>query len=260
VLLSLLILGTDTGRALSQAGQSASSDVDDGTLRRIRVPILMYHYVSNLPPDADATRVQLTVDPDMFRAHVRYMAEQGYTSISLYQMEDALMRGAPLPPRPIILTFDDGYIDHYTNVFPVLKEYGFTGTFFIITGRPDANDPAYMTWDEIREMADAGMSMESHTKTHRELRGRGYDFLVYELLGSLQSLAAHIGHMPHMFAYPVGRYDGETLNFLSQVPIWRALTTERGAFHTTDNRLEVPRLRINGNMGVGALASLLEAD
>jgi peptidoglycan/xylan/chitin deacetylase (PgdA/CDA1 family) len=218
----------------------------------------MYHYVSNLPADADATRVQLTVDPAMFRAHLSYLAHNGYNTISLYQLDDALLRGTPLPPRPVVLTFDDGYIDHYVNVFPALKEEGFTGTFFVITGRPDANDPAYMTWDQIGEMAEAGMSMESHTKTHRELTDRDYEFLVYELLGSLQSLQAHIGQAPHMFSYPVGRYDDTTLGVLGQLPVWRAVTTERGTLHTTDNRLEVPRVRINGDTGVSALASLLE--
>jgi peptidoglycan/xylan/chitin deacetylase (PgdA/CDA1 family) len=256
LLLSMLLFG-HVPHTLSQ---SVAVDLDpgDGTLRRIRTPILMYHYVSVLPPDADATRVQLTVDPAMFRAHLRYLADNGYSTISLYQLDDALLHGTPLPPRPVILTFDDGYIDHYVNVFPALKEFGFTATFFIITGRPDTNDPAYMTWDQIQEMSLAGMSMESHTKTHQDLRERDYDFLVYEFLGSLQSIAAHTGHDPHMFAYPVGHYDDMTLSVLSQLPVWRAVTTERGALHTTDNRLEVPRVRINGDTTVPALTSLLQ--
>jgi peptidoglycan/xylan/chitin deacetylase (PgdA/CDA1 family) len=255
----LLMLGIPAGHILSQTAPTAAPETDsgDGTLRRIRVPILMYHYVSNLPPDADATRVQLTVDPAMFRAHLAYLSQNRYSTISLYQLDDALLRGVPLPPRPVILTFDDGYIDHYVTVFPALKEYGFTATFFIITGRPDTNDPAYMTWAEIHEMAEAGMSMESHTKTHRDLRNRDYDFLVYELLGSLQSLQVNTGHEPHMFAYPVGHYDDTTLSVLAQLPVWRALTTESGALHTSDNRLEVSRVRINGDTGVSALAALL---
>lgn len=259
LLLGVLLLGSPSGPTLSQSSQTAASDADlgDGTLRRIRVPILMYHYVSNLPLDADATRTQLTVEPSMFRAHMRYLSDSGYTTISLYQLDDALLRGAPLPPRPVILTFDDGYIDHYTNVFPVLNEYLYTGTFFIITERADASDPVYLNWTQIEAMAAAGMSMESHTKTHQDLRERDYDFLVYELLGSLQSLSAHTGQQAHMFAYPVGRYDDMTLAVLSQLPVWRALTTEYGALHTTDNRLEVSRVRINGDTGVGALASLL---
>jgi peptidoglycan/xylan/chitin deacetylase (PgdA/CDA1 family) len=172
-------------------------------------------------------------------------------------MNAALLQGTALPPKPVALTFDDGYVDDYTNIFPVLKEYGFTATFFIITGRPDANDPAYLSWSQIREMSDAGMSMESHTKTHSDLRGRDHDFLVYELLGSLQSLAAHTGKEPHLFAYPSGEYDDTTLEMLKSLSVWRAVTTHNGAEITTDNTLELPRLRVAGDTGVNGLAYLL---
>jgi peptidoglycan/xylan/chitin deacetylase (PgdA/CDA1 family) len=240
-----------------QPQSSESPPTWDGTLRRINVPILMYHYVSTLPPNADATRVDLTVEPNMFRAHMRYLVEQGYTTISLYQLEDALQRGTQLPPNPIILTFDDGYVDHYTNVFPILQEMGMTATFFIITGFIDANDSNYLTWDQISQMSAAGMSMESHTKTHRDLRSRDYNFLIYEFLGSLESLNAHLQRPSHMFAFPVGRYDDTTLSVLSQTSVWRAVTTENGSLQTTDNRLEMPRIRIHGTTGVNGLAVLL---
>lgn len=103
------------------------------------------------------------------------------------------------------------------------------------------------------------MSMESHTKNHPGLRERDYDFLIYELLGSLESLNAHIGRASRMFAYPVGQYDEMTLGVLEQLPVWRAVTTQPGTFQTTDNRLEMPRVRIHGTTGVNALASLLRS-
>lgn len=258
-LLPLFILVTVFSSSVNAQTPSPESSASqwDGTLRRIRVPILMYHYISELPEDADDIRVGLTVSPSLFRAHMNYLHEQGYTTISLYDLDNALLQGTPLPPKPVILTFDDGYLDHYTNVFPVLREYGFTGTFFIITGLADQKAQGYMTWDQIRTMAAAGMNMESHTKTHADLRDRDYDFLVYELLGSLESLAAINGHQSHMFAYPVGRYDDATLSVLGQLPVWRAVTTQPGLLHTTDNRLELPRQRITGNMSVSGLAYIL---
>lgn len=230
----------------------------DGTLRRIKVPILMYHYVGTLSSGADSTRIALTVSPGIFQAHINYLREQGYTTISFYQLDAALKQGSALPARPIILTFDDGYFDHYTNVLPVLRSIGFTGTFFIITGRADANDPRYMTWEQIREMSDAGMSLEAHTKNHPDLRNRDYDFLVYELLGSLESLQYYTGRPARIFAYPAGQYDEMTLSVLRQLPVWMAVTTQPGDLQTTDNRLEMPRLRITGEMSVGQLAALLQ--
>ncbi|MBZ0284860.1 MAG: polysaccharide deacetylase family protein [Anaerolineae bacterium] len=258
-LLPLFILVTVLGSSVNAQTPSSESLAPqwDGTLRRIRVPILMYHYVSELPAQADDIRIGLTVTPPLFRAHLAYLKEQGYTTISLYDLDNALLRGIPLPPKPVILTFDDGYIDHYIHVFPALQEYGFTGTFFIITGLADEKAQGYMTWEQIQTMAAAGMSMESHTKTHADLRDRDYEFLVYELLGSLESLAALNGHKSHMFAYPVGRYDDATLSVLEQLPVWRAVTTQPGLLHTTDNHLELPRQRVTGNMSVSGLEYIL---
>src|SRR5262249_10800151 len=156
----------------------------------------------------------LTVETDNFRAQMQYLHDNGYTTISLYDLYDALMLGTALPPNPVILTFDDGYLDHYTTAFPILQEYGFSATFFILTARADNNNPEHLNWQQIRTMSDAGMYMESHTKDHVELDERDYDFIVYQVLGSLQSLAYYTAQDPHMFCYPVGRYDDNTLNVI----------------------------------------------
>ncbi len=256
ILLCLLVSGAAFAQTPTAAERAAPTW--DGTYRRLRVPILMYHYVSALPEDADAVRTDLTVSPETFRAHMDYLFYQGYTPISLYQLDDALLAGSPLPAKPVVLTFDDGYADHYTNVLPLLQRYGFTATFFIITGTADAGDPNHLTWPQIRVMADAGMDMESHTKTHADLRGRDYEFLVYQLLGSLQSLQAYTGRVAHMFSYPVGHYDDAALAVLDTLPVWRAVTTQPGVTETTDNRLELPRQRIHNYTGVNGLAELLE--
>lgn len=230
----------------------------DGTYRRIRVPILMYHYVSELPEDADPYRTDLTISPSVFREHMEYLFYQGYSPISLYELNEALMNGTQLPAKPVVLTFDDAYTDHYRNVFPVLREFGFSGTFFVITGWVDEGNPSHMTWEQISEMASAGMNMESHSKTHADLRNRNYDFLIYEMLGSIQSLEAYTGRTSHMFSYPIGYYDSMTISVLQTLPVWRAVTTQGGSLHTTDNRYELPRLRISADTGVPGLAQLLE--
>ena len=238
--------------------QTATSPVTDGTLRRIRVPILMYHYVSPLPEDADDIRIDLTVEPDLFRAHLQYLSEAGYSTISLYELHDALLTGSRLPEKPVVLTFDDGYLDHYTQVFPLLQAHGFTATFFIITGLADANHPEHLSWAQIQTMAAAGMSIEAHSKSHSELDGRDYDFLVYEMLGSQESLAAHLSYIPRMFSYPVGRYDSATLRVGSEMQLWRAVTTQPGMLHTSDNQFELPRVRVHGGTNVSGFAYLLE--
>src|SRR5579871_2120144 len=155
------------GVAFATPGSSTITEPKwDGTWRNLHVPILMYHYVSDVPKGADETRIDLTVTPENFAAHVAYLAQQGYHTVSFYQLNNALLTGASLPAKPIILTFDDGYIDDFLNVYPLLRKYNFTATFFIITGTADDKNPGYLSWDEIRAMSSAGMDMEPHTIDH----------------------------------------------------------------------------------------------
>lgn len=255
----LLILGSSDTRLHTTVTAQSINDAGDGTWRRIHVPILMYHYISPLPADADAFRVDLTVEPPIFRAHMQYLADNGYTTISLYDLHRALNHGDALPSNPVILTFDDGYTDHYEIAFPILREFGFVGTFFIITGRADSGNPMHLNWAQINEMAQAGMSMEGHTRTHLDLRNRDRDFLVFEIVGSLESLQAHTDQAARMFSYPAGRYDDDTLRIMNSSEVLRAVTTQIGAYHTTDNAMEVSRLRVHGNLSVAGLDQLLRA-
>lgn len=252
--------GADAPEMPVERGTQPDEPAWDGTHRRIRVPILMYHYVSPLPPNADDVRRELSVTPEQFRAHIEYLFYEGFSAISMYDLNDALLTGATLPHKPIVLTFDDGYVDHFTNVLPVLQEFGYRGTFFIITGQADANNPNYLSWEQIGQMADAGMDMEPHTKNHISLRERSYDTLIYEMLGSIESLEAYTGRQPHIFSYPVGQYDDATLAVAQTLPIWRAVTTEAGRLHTTDNRLQMTRVRVPGNVSAVGLASILEEE
>ncbi|MGJ3237868.1 MAG: polysaccharide deacetylase family protein [Anaerolineae bacterium] len=229
----------------------------DGTLRRINVPVLMYHYVSELPEDADDIRRGLTLAPDIFREHIAYLSANGYQTVSLNDVDQALEYGTSLPDKPVVLTFDDGYLDAYTEVFPVLRDYGMTGTFFIITQFADERREGYMNWEQIAEMADAGMHMEGHSKTHPSLRERDLDYLVYQVLGSLESVTFHTERIARIFSYPIGHYDVNTLRFMASTPVERAVTTQPGIRQTTDNRYEVPRLRITDTTGIAGLAYLL---
>lgn len=255
----IFLLLTLTLNLSAQGNQNTWQEIEgDGTLRRLRVPVLMYHYVSPLPAGADAIRRGLTLDPVIFRQHIDYLDTNGYNTVSLYEIDDALENGSELPPNPVVLTFDDGYIDAYTEVFPVLQAHNMTGTFFIITEFADENLPGYMNWGQIAEMAEAGMSMEAHTKSHATLNERDFDFMVFQVMGSLESLVVYSGQIPRMFAYPVGRYDEDTLRFMESTPVERAVTTQIGTIHTTDNRFEMLRMRITDQTGVAGLIYLLE--
>jgi peptidoglycan/xylan/chitin deacetylase (PgdA/CDA1 family) len=121
------------------------------------------------PEDSDIYRHDLSVGADIFGAHLITLREQGYTSITLSDLFYAIQLGKPLPEKPIVLIFDDGYRDNYLNAFPIMKEEGFVGTFFVITNLIEEYHENDMTWEQLREMQAAGMEIGSHTKSHAEL-------------------------------------------------------------------------------------------
>jgi len=220
----------------------------------------MYHYISEPPADAGAVRRDLSVSPANFEAQLAWLRSQGYESITLTDLVYHLTLGWPLPEKPVIFTFDDGYRDNYTNAFPLLKRYGYVGTFFLITRAIDYSDPVYLSWDMVREMDRAGMDFQPHGYRHRDLHGMDTDFLVYEIVGSQEAIEARTGKAANFFSYPSGSYDDQTVAVLKSAHFWGAVITEQGASHTTDGRFELNRVRIRGGHSLQDFVEVLTLD
>ena len=176
----------------------------DGVVRKLQVPILMYHYISAPPADADIYRRDLSVTPALFESHLKYLTDAGYHAITLDDLLYALAQGRELPAKPVILTFDDGYEDNYTNAFPLLQKYNMVGHFFIISDFVNQERPGYMTWPQIEEMAAAGQRFGSHSRDHPSLKGQSDDYLVWQALGGKEALEEHLGQHPRWISYPAG--------------------------------------------------------
>jgi peptidoglycan/xylan/chitin deacetylase (PgdA/CDA1 family) len=232
----------------------------DGLLRQARVPILMYHHIQDAPAGSNALRRDLSVSPQNFEAQLRYLQQEGYETVSLYDLALHLTVGKPLPKHPIVLTFDDGYADAYTHAFPLLQRFGFTGTVFLITAPIDANDPAFLSWENVGEMHAAGMDLEPHSYDHPDLRGRGYQFLVYQTLGPKEAIEARTGDTCRFFAYPSGRYDDYVIDVLQSANYWGAVVTEQGATHTGDGLFTLRRVRISGGDALSDFVHKLNLD
>lgn len=226
----------------------------DGVLRQVRVPILMYHYVSEPPPGASRLRRDLTVQPDVFEAHLGYLRDAGYTSISLEDLYWHLMTGRSLPDKPIVITFDDCYRDNYEIAFPLLKEYGFTATFFAITDFIDWGNEGYVTWEQLREIQQAGMEIGAHSRDHPDLRGRNVDFLVWQILGPREAIEDHVGVRPRFYSYPSGSYDEKVITVLRSDHYWGAVTTHQGILQSSERPFELRRIRVRGSHGPDDLA------
>lgn len=237
----------------------ATPDANAAT-RRVRVPILMYHYVEPWPANADLIRKGLTVKPDDFAAQMGYLAKNGYVVVSLYAVLEALTVGKALPPKPVVLTFDDGYRDLINYAAPVMEPLGFTGTVFVITEMADRELPAYLTWPQLQTLHTRGWQIEPHTKTHALLEGADRDKQIYEILGSMQSIEANIGVRVRFLCYPAGKYDALTLQLVRELNLWGAVTTRPGRQHQFSDRFMWTRVRVDGRGSFQDFVNALEGD
>ncbi len=220
----------------------------------------MYHYVSDPPADADVYRRDLSVLPDRFGAHLDYLLANGYSVITLDELLYALAQGRELPKKPVILTFDDGYEDNYTEAFPRLRDRGLVAHFFIVTDFVNQARPGYMTWPQIEEMAAAGQRFGSHSRDHPDLSGKDTDYLVWQALGSKESIEEHLGYHPRWIVYPSGGYDAQVIAVFRSAHYWGGLTTQQGATHRLDGIFELRRVRVRGTHTAEDLAALLALD
>ena len=237
-----------------------SGPTPDGIARSVQAPILMYHYISVPPADADVYRRDLSVTPQSFETHLRYLASAGFETITLNDLLYALAQGRALPEKPVILTFDDGYRDNFTEAFPLLEKYGMTGHFFVITDFVNQERQGYMRWPDIEEMAAAGQQIGSHSRDHPDLRGKSLDYLVWQALGSIEAIEEHLGYHPRWIAYPSGSYDDQTIAVFRSAGFWGGLLTQQGATHNSDTTFELKRVRVRGSHTDQDLAVLLELD
>ncbi len=207
-------------------------------------PVLMYHYIGDPPHDADRYRRDLSVSPAQFATHLDTLLAQGFTAISPALLHAALAEEAALPDKPVILTFDDGYADAYTNAFPLLAEREMTGTFFIVSSFMD--QPGYLTWAQAAEMLGANMSIESHSVTHPDLTSLSQDTLAFEIEESAVAIERTLGVRPQTFCYPLGRWSRRAITALQDSGYLGAFTTRDGTLHTATRRYQMPRLRVRG--------------
>jgi peptidoglycan/xylan/chitin deacetylase (PgdA/CDA1 family) len=218
----------------------------------------MYHYISQAPEDADKYRQDLSVTPEDFREQMTYLVENGFETIDLYDLSLAVADKVELPPKPIIITMDDGYRDNYQNAFPILEELGLKGTFFLATEFIDKNNTIYMDWDMVEEMAAAGHRFEPHSKTHPDLTVNDRDFIIWEVQGSRETIAAHVGYLPRYFAYPSGRYNEEVQQIIAELEFWGAVTTLGGIWNSFNDRFEWTRVRIRDVTSLNEFSSMIE--
>lgn len=171
--------------------------------------IAVYHHVATDTPPSTS------ISPADFRAHLEYLRDNGFNVISLKEMIASLQEQRPLPEKAVAITFDDGYISIYETAFPMLQEFGYPFTLFVSTGPIDARQPNYMTWDQIRDMSDAGVIIANHTVEHPYLLDRESSESERawlqrrreEILAAEATIERETGQSHRYLAYTYGEYN-----------------------------------------------------
>ncbi|WJH35476.1 polysaccharide deacetylase family protein [Paenibacillus sp. CC-CFT747] len=216
------------------------------------VPILLYHRIAEDAGDP------LKVSPAHFAEEMAFLKEEGFHSLSFRELEEAWNGGRPLPPKPVILTFDDGYEDNYTAAYPILKQMGMRATVFAVTG--SIGKPGRLTWDQLRRMEASGLiDTQSHTVTHPDLTKLTGEEKLRELTGSREAILRRLGHPAGVLAYPYGFYDRPTLRAARQAGYRLAVTTEPGPASPEQGRLALHRVVITGDMSMNSFQAALQS-
>ena len=208
-----------------------------------QVPILMYHYIRPDPGSDDPVGQGLSVSPELFAEHLAFLADGGYTPITMSDLADIWDGREQLPPNPIVLTFDDGYRDFYTNAWPLLQQYGFPATVYLITSVID--QPDYLTREMILEMDASGLvDFGSHTIYHPSLPALADADAEEEIVDSKIALEELLGHPVRSFCYPTGAYSDRDVALVDAAGYALGVTTEWDYAHPSMDRGMRPRIRI----------------
>lgn len=184
------------------------------------IPALNYHKVDNY-------HHALSIPPGEFEEQIKYLHDNGYHSINPDDLVANIKYGNALPDKPILITFDDGYADNYSNAYPILKKYNFTATIFIITNMV-GKDPRFVTWEQVREMQESGFVFASHTVNHLPLTNLPADQIENELVQSRDEITQQLGVTPKYFAYPTGAYNLQIEDIVRKTGYTAAFTIRYG--------------------------------
>lgn len=211
----------------------------------IRVPILMYHYIRSAPSIyRDRLGYNLSVTPENFIAQMNWLATDGYHPVDFNDLRAYFAGLAPLPSKPVVITFDDGYGDLYTTAYPILRSYNFKAVAYIVTSF--VGQPRYVTAAQILEMDANGIEIASHTVDHADLARTSAYWANYQLAASRKWLQQLVGHPVVDFAYPSGRFNAQTVAALQANGYDTAVTEFGGTMHGRGDRYTWTRVRVGG--------------
>jgi peptidoglycan/xylan/chitin deacetylase (PgdA/CDA1 family) len=229
----------------------------------VPVPVLMYHSVSDAP--AASTRA-LSVRPATFAAQLRYLRDQGFSGLTFGELCQRRRTRQPLPARPMVLTFDDGYADLIEEALPIMIEQGFPATLFATTGwlrgaaRYAAGTPPdrMLSWGQVAELSSAGVEIGAHSHSHSQLDQLSEPRLRVELASSKRLLEDRLGHPVCSLAYPYGYSSKRVRAVARQIGYSQAAVVANVLAASACDPFGVPRLTIRRSTSLAVFARVVQ--
>jgi peptidoglycan/xylan/chitin deacetylase (PgdA/CDA1 family) len=225
------------------------------------VPILMYHSIAAAPNDA--TR-ELSVGPEAFAEQMALLGDQGFTPVDTAALAASWRSGGPLPERPVLITFDDGYEGVHRHGLPVLAKHGFAATLFVSTGWiKGAHDTgggldAMLSWAQVRELAAEQVEIGGHSHTHPQLDQLSDDALRFEVLRCKEIIADELGTRPASFAYPYGYSSRRVRQAVREAGFAQSLAVGNGLARRRQGPYALQRVTVRRGTGIEEFERLVE--
>jgi peptidoglycan/xylan/chitin deacetylase (PgdA/CDA1 family) len=233
-----------------QDSKSAGESEMGKSALQVRVPILYYHRVDeDLSPSKGVT-------PRAFAAQMEYLRRKNYSSILFDDLADYFRTGRPLPNRPIIISFDDGYLDNFSRAFPILKQCGFTATIFLVSdyigkqsdweGCAGRDVVPLMTREHISLMMKDGFHFGGHGRIHRNLVDLPEEDARREVEGGRKDLEDLLQRPVRSFAYPFGNFNERVAEIVKTSGFASARTIHTDNTHTREDLYRLKCVKVNG--------------
>ncbi len=204
-------------------------------------PVLFYHHIQPFDKAEDDNQRNLTVAPENFEGHIRYLKQKGYTLVPLEKIVDSLLlRKNPGKVAAIIL--DDGYVNNYTYAFPIAKRQDVPINIAFVTGF--ASSYNQLSWYQVKTMVDSGfVYIYNHSWSHQSLHGTNKETIFKQVTVAQEQLKQHLDSPRKIFIYPYGRFGESVIDVLKDQEFEAAFTDRKGIEHCLSKRYELPRLR-----------------
>ncbi len=216
----------------------------------LNVPVLIYHHIKPLDQAKKEGYESLAVGPEYFESQMKYLVDQGYTTIKAENLVNALINGQGIPGKPVVVTFDDGYDDIYLYAYPIAKKYNITLNLMVATGLLE--NSGYLTWSSLKEMTDSGLAaVYNHTWSHYPLASGDENKITIETQTAQKQLEDHLDNVAKIITYPYDSYNGRIITIMSNEGFIAGFSTEAGFFQCNSFIMNLHRNRI-GNAPLSA--------